>query len=84
MGYNSVVEALHGSHMFCLSSHVIRNLNWKYTLLKFHQLDIVALTETWLRIVRTNTLLINVLLTDIPFIIHLTHLVGEGLEWVYW
>ena len=30
------VEALHGSHVFCLSSHVIRNLNWKYTLLKFH------------------------------------------------
>ena len=24
------VGALHGSHVFCLSSHVIRNLNWKY------------------------------------------------------
>ena len=35
-----VVEALHGSHVFCLSSHVIRNLNWKYTLLKFHILQI--------------------------------------------
>ena len=34
------VEALHGSHVFCLSSHVIRNLNWKYTLLKFHILQI--------------------------------------------
>ena len=54
---------------------------------KEYQLDIVALTETWLsneRIGRTNTLLINVLLTDIPFIIHLAHLVGEGVEWVYW
>ena len=30
----------HGSHVFCLSSHVIRNLNWKYTLLKFHILQI--------------------------------------------
>ena len=35
-----VVEALHGSHVFCLSSHVIRNLNWKYTLLKFHIIQI--------------------------------------------
>ena len=34
------VEALHGSHVFCLSSNVIRNLNWKYTLLKFHILQI--------------------------------------------
>ena len=34
------VEALYGSHVFCLSSHVIRNLNWKYTLLKFHILQI--------------------------------------------
>ena len=25
-----------------------------------------------------------VLLTDIPFIIHLAHLVGEGVEWAYW
>ena len=33
---NIVLEALHGSHVFCLSSHVICNLNWKYTLLKFH------------------------------------------------
>ena len=23
------MAALHGSHVFCLSSHVIRNLNWK-------------------------------------------------------
>ena len=36
------------------------------------------------RIVRTNTLLINVSLTDTPFNIHLAHLVGEGVEWVYW
>ena len=35
-----MVEALHGSHVFCLSSHVIRNLNWKYTLLRFHILQI--------------------------------------------
>ena len=35
-----IVEALHGSHVFCLSSHVIRNLNWRYTLLKFHILQI--------------------------------------------
>ena len=27
---------------------------------------------------------INVSLTDIPFIIRLAHLVGEGVEWVYW
>ena len=37
---NQSVEALHGSHVFCLSSHVIRNLNRKYTLLKFHILQI--------------------------------------------
>ena len=40
MYHASGVEALHGSHMFCLSSHVIHNLNWKYTLLKFHILQI--------------------------------------------
>ena len=34
------MEALHGSHVFCLSSHVIFNLNLKYTLLKFHILQI--------------------------------------------
>ena len=31
-----------------------------------------------MRIVRTNTLLINVLLTDTPFIIYLAPLLGEG------
>ena len=62
-------------------------LDFVFDHVKEYKLDIVALTETWLsiiRIVRTNTLLINVLLTDIPFIIHLAHLVGEEVEWVYW
>ena len=39
-GDDIVVEAWHGLHVFCLSSDVIRNLNWKYTLLKFHILQI--------------------------------------------
>ena len=38
-----VVEALHGSHVFCMSSHVIRNLNWKYTLLKFNNFTIILI-----------------------------------------
>ena len=61
-------------------------LDFVFDHVKEYQLDIVALTERGclMRIVRTNTLLINVLLTDIPFIIHLAHLVGEGVEWVYW
>ena len=56
-------------------------LDFVFDHIKEYQLDIVALTETWLsseEIVRTNTLLINVSLMDTPFIIHLTHLVGEG------
>ena len=61
-------------------------LDFVFDHIKEYQLDIMALTERGclVRIVRTNTLLINVSLTDIPFIIHLAHLVGEGVEWVYW
>ena len=61
-------------------------LDFVFDHIKEYQWDIVALTETWLSSedVRPNTLLINVSLTDIPFIIHLAHLVGEGVGWVYW
>ena len=60
-------------------------LDFVFDHVKEYQLDIVALTETWLSNEDSkNTLLINVLLTDILFIIHLAHLVGEGVEWVYW
>ena len=27
---------------------------------------------------------LDIVLTDTPFIIHLAHLVGEGVEWIYW
>ena len=50
---------------------ISRNINW--TLWRWQKRGCLV------RIVRTNTLLINVSLTDIPFIIHLAHLVGEGL-----
>ena len=55
-------------------------LDFLFDHIKEYQLDIVALTERGclMRIVRTNTLLINVLLTDTPFIIHHAHRVGEG------
>ena len=62
-------------------------LDFVFDHIKEYKLDIVALTKNFcclIRIVRTNTLLINVLLMDTPFIIHLAHLVGEGMEWVYW
>ena len=51
-------------------------LDFVFDHVQEYQLDIVALTETWLS--NEDTLLINVLLTDIPLIIHLAHLVGEG------
>ena len=69
-------------------SHRIWSLPYKYVFvfdhIKEYQLDIVALTETWLSSEDIKTLLINVSLTDTLFIVHLAHLVGEGVEWVYW
>ena len=49
---------------------------------KEYKLDIVALTETWFsnEDSKNKNVIDNVFLTDIPFIIHLAHLVGEGLE----
>ena len=56
-------------------------LDFVFHHIKEYQLDIVALTETWLA---SEDSKINVSLTDNPFIIHFAHLVGEGVEWVYW
>ena len=54
--------------------------------IKEYQLDIVALTETWLSSEDSkNKHVIDIYVAHVtPFIIHFAHLVGEGVEWVYW
>ena len=72
----TVRKSVPGVKLGVINCHSISGkLDFVFDHIKEYQLDIVALTET---------LLINVSLTDIPFIIHLAHLVGEGVEWVYW
>ena len=57
---------------------VIQTMIYLYHFME-NQLDIVALTEMWLSSEDSK----NKHVID-QFIIHLAHLVGEGVEWVYW
>ena len=58
-------------------------LDFVFDHIKEYQSDIVAVTETWLSNEDSkNKHVIDQCVTT--FIIHLTHLVGEGVELVYW
>ena len=61
-------------------------LDFVFDHIKEYQLDIVALTETWLsnEDSKNKHVIDQCVAHGYTFIIHLAHLIGEGVEWVYW